>query len=678
MARHQFTFWTSNEITPGGQSASLRIYQFIPFGAMPNPRPLGEISIDGGSTWIQMNDNFSYLYLVIDLPQVTNSNDLSATCKIRFDGGPGGQWDLFDFTIYSYENAPRDVKLSGQDRPIDVAWTVWDNYIDMRYASAGNWPLAAFPVHGTVDGLPVAAQSSNVALADSRIITETVFNEPTTDLEIFRQNTGSNGTTLVGAISNVLTDPNPGAPAPPDFVVTDTITQPSSNGAADGTITLVITGGVGPFSFLWLDNLTTTQNRTGLVAGNYPVEVTDDGNPTNVKAFNYLVVDPVDPADLYPDNYLESSPINPIRFKNNDGTINGVTVLNDADNTLYCENSPNEWTTPPYYEVFNIADVTKIQFRSNHELNSLNYYDLEGNLIGSVPIITVVNNIEDFISKTGFVRDNGSGSIRVYQSTGEFPEGTNVGDSIALDTGTGTGVYNEAYIIQSIEYDVALLKNYMVVVATYSIDDNVEIKFLNDVPYNVIEAEITMANFGVGVYRLIFAGQTESEPNQLISEWISVRNETPNTFVFKYRNFDNAFKINWQTEIQMTLRIAGVVARSTPGRDTAMHRNSNDTPEILSAHVRRKRIFSLPDLPWFSIERLALIFSCDYFEINGKEFFVEEVPEPEGADRYSLSLMTLIAEQVGWITEQNEHDGGDTTNESISVIGGDQLDVLGV
>ena len=71
-------------------------------------------------------------------------------------------------------------------------------------------------------------------------------------------------------------------------VVSDTISQPEQlavspsftnvncNGAADGTITLDVTGGTAPYAFDWNNNnLDTIQNPTGLAPGTYNVTITD-------------------------------------------------------------------------------------------------------------------------------------------------------------------------------------------------------------------------------------------------------------------------------------------------------------------------------------------------------------------------------------------------------------------
>lgn len=62
---------------------------------------------------------------------------------------------------------------------------------------------------------------------------------------------------------------------PLPILITETHTDALCNGNADGTITLTVTDGTSPYTYLWNDN-DVNQNRTGLAAGTYTVVVTDN------------------------------------------------------------------------------------------------------------------------------------------------------------------------------------------------------------------------------------------------------------------------------------------------------------------------------------------------------------------------------------------------------------------
>ena len=58
------------------------------------------------------------------------------------------------------------------------------------------------------------------------------------------------------------------------LAISGTQTSPSCPGMCDGAITISVTGGTAPYSYLW-SNGATTQNLTGLCADTFTVVVTD-------------------------------------------------------------------------------------------------------------------------------------------------------------------------------------------------------------------------------------------------------------------------------------------------------------------------------------------------------------------------------------------------------------------
>jgi len=61
---------------------------------------------------------------------------------------------------------------------------------------------------------------------------------------------------------------------PTTLVATPSVTNVTSNGLLNGAISLVVSGGVSPYTYLWSDG-GTIKDRTGLAAGTYSVTVTD-------------------------------------------------------------------------------------------------------------------------------------------------------------------------------------------------------------------------------------------------------------------------------------------------------------------------------------------------------------------------------------------------------------------
>ncbi|MFW6289370.1 MAG: T9SS type A sorting domain-containing protein, partial [Mariniphaga sp.] len=80
-----------------------------------------------------------------------------------------------------------------------------------------------------------------------------------------------------------ITEPDP-------IVVSETITPASCNGAANGGISLAVTGGSESYAYTWSPDVSTSNEATGLAAGDYDVTV-DDGSCTPL-TFTYTVTEP--------------------------------------------------------------------------------------------------------------------------------------------------------------------------------------------------------------------------------------------------------------------------------------------------------------------------------------------------------------------------------------------------
>ncbi len=95
--------------------------------------------------------------------------------------------------------------------------------------------------------------------------------------------TNANGCTDVDTV-NVSLSPMP--------TVANTIADVTCGAAADGSIDLTVTGGVGHYSYNW-SNSATTEDVSGLNGGFYTVTITDDGTASNCAyVMNYQITEP--------------------------------------------------------------------------------------------------------------------------------------------------------------------------------------------------------------------------------------------------------------------------------------------------------------------------------------------------------------------------------------------------
>ena len=81
--------------------------------------------------------------------------------------------------------------------------------------------------------------------------------------------------------------------AVPIISTSPVVGQVSCSGGSDGSITLNLTGGTSPFDILWSDNAT-TEDRFGLSAGTYAVDITDDNGCTYTESFTLTAPSQID------------------------------------------------------------------------------------------------------------------------------------------------------------------------------------------------------------------------------------------------------------------------------------------------------------------------------------------------------------------------------------------------
>ena len=451
---------------------------------------------------------------------------------------------------------------------------------------------------------------------------------------------------------------------------TETHTNPTTNGGSDGSINVTVNNGSGNFTYLWNDG-NTNKDRIGLVAGTYSLVITDVDTLDTFDINNILLTEPSEEIAAFPNTFVKSSPINPIRFKENK---TGEDL--PLENYNFCEQPTENMARPFTPELFNVQDQTILQFITDYEINNIKRINTGNGIISSLPLTLKVNNLSAGQINNISITDNGIfgglSTIRLNRSNmPEYPS-PSIGDLITITYSTS---YNGSYSIVDISNDL----QYVVINTPYISNETGQIKFVSPIRFNVYELPIIFSDWGVGNYKLIFeASDGFTVFEKLISEYISVMAYTPNTLLMNYSNNDNAFGVVWTTDIIMTKRHYGFFVKAVPTRDSTNYRNSNDSPAILNSYIRNKEEYNLFDLPWFSIQRLALIYSCDNFVLNGKKMFIEELPETEQPSaRYMLGKQIIVAEEIGWLDNQNTHDIGETSEDSI-VIGGDSQEVLGV
>jgi predicted heme/steroid binding protein len=458
-------------------------------------------------------------------------------------------------------------------------------------------------------------------------------------------------------------------PGPPTFNATYTKSDVTTFNGADGAIDVSITGGVGPFTYLWNDGAT-SQDRIGLIAGTYSVLITDT-ETGDTRSLQIVVLQPNPPLpEVEFGNFLQVPLLNSIFFVIPE-TVDNINVMQTPDNTLLCKQYFPGFQCTNYYQKVGKYDNPIVHINSSFENHSLvlkTYPD--GELVKAFSVFLKEQNIgvaEDFAisirNHVGFV-----GQSRVYFASGDITVPIEQGETFEILNSLDG--FNGSYAVVSIQYDSILGVSYMVINAPYTPSTNSSNaigRFISTYEnFNVLEAPTDLSDVDDGKYYMeLVASDNAGNSKTAISEPIDLRLTHPNTVLIEYRNIDNAFDITWTTGYIGRVRIEALVGHKRfPGGERTMSRDADFSPVKVSA--RKQRIFLLETfmLPPYLHEKLSVIFDTDYWKVNNIEYQATDgYAEPEYIYKFKLANSSIRIEQVGWFNKYNSHDIG-TVNDS--------------
>lgn len=193
-----------------------------------------------------------------------------------------------------------DLNMTGGTPPFTFLWSNGFTGEDPVNLAAGTYTVTATDINGCtrsrniyVDQPPAISANVNTTVATCAAAngTATVVASGGTGTLTYLWSTGSTtasiGALVAGTYTVTVSDANlctrivTGVVSSPNAPVISaaSIDSVSCNGNSDGAISLTITGGTFPLTFLW-SNGVLTKNNFGLLAGTYTITVTDQNNCT--------------------------------------------------------------------------------------------------------------------------------------------------------------------------------------------------------------------------------------------------------------------------------------------------------------------------------------------------------------------------------------------------------------
>ncbi len=358
--------------------------------------------------------------------------------------------------------------------------------------------------------------------------------------------------------------------------------------------------------------------------------------------------------------YFEVPPGQSLRF-----VQPGRTDRPAFDNTLLADERPLDYVNPGYCQRVEQGDTLVLQALSNY---------------AGAPLLTLRDGATDAVrgSFAGqrvqrgagataafecyLKPDPAAGRTRVYFNDEALPLPFAAGQRVTI-TGTGTAldgtfpvqaVLEDAaaavpYLTLTVAYPTAQLRTDATLTTTYAVQAYDTWQFV--VPFAAVAAG--------GCYARIDATDPGFAPARAASEPIAVAARHPDTLLVVYRNFDNAFGLNYSAGLVNRLRVVGRFFERQNGTVKTLERNDDNSLVLLHASVQRKVTLETLLLPGWLHEGLAIALACDFVQVNGLRVVLEQEYAHEPVSRYALSRGTALLEQVGFLGAGNRDDSGD-------------------
>ena len=231
-----------------------------------------------------------------------------------------------------------------------------------------------------------------------------------------------------GCTAEATTTVNPGTCR--GLNVTASSTPTTCNGDSDGTVSAGITGGVGPFTYLWSPGGQTTQTVSGLPAGSYTVTVTDGFTQCTAQSTTTIN----QPSEL----------------------SSGIAITNVAcfgDNTGSLDLTVTGGTAPYSFVWSPGGETTEDLFDLTVGTYSVVITDANGcTLTDSATVLQPSAPLTlDITDQTDIVCSNGTGSVTVTASGGTTPYTYSIDGGAGQGNGIFTGLTTGIHTVEVID-----------------------------------------------------------------------------------------------------------------------------------------------------------------------------------------------------------------------------------
>jgi hypothetical protein len=336
-------------------------------------------------------------------------------------------------------------------------------------------------------------------------------------------------------------------------------------------------------------------------------------------------------------------------------------------NTLLADQKHVGVNQPDYCQKVAKADVLTVQFKSNFAAHVVQLRSKDtGALVRTFPAVRILKGLNSTATFDGYLRPHVSDEqARVYFKSGLLPSSSlQIGQRITI-AGTQSTL-DGTYPILTVSEDPAQGVPYLVINAAYgktTVDErlNCTVTTTYDLQkHDTWETTMSFGSVAKGCYYILL---TATDPAlgsaRAVSEPIEVASEHPGTLLIAYRNYDNAYDINYTHGIEHRVRVVARLHEPDTATTKDILITSDNRTLLLASTVRlqeRLKTFQLP--PYLHI-RLGIAFAHDLVRVEGVRYVAEGKYERTVLEQYGLWNGSVVLTQFEALGAGNSDDLGD-------------------
>lgn len=297
-------------------------------------------------------------------------------------------------------------------------------------------------------------------------------------------------------------------------------------------------------------------------------------------------------------------------------------AFQNFDNTLFADLRIQGVEPNQYFQKVHFEKPSTVQWWTNFGTNSMELYDIQGNLVQSFPATKKSEYIGYSTDAEYQAADNGNGQVQIGNGFFNLPEWAIEGQVITV---TGGSVASGNYTIDAVTQGTGVFAGHrvMLITAAYigvpiSATANIDVTY-DRYSYEVYEASVDWNQQATGKYYLVLKGyEPQFGSYELRSEPIEVVQSYTRLSEVAFANYDTvSYGTHFDTGIIHKVLVESQYLPLPAKGNRKVMRNSSRELIKLEAYTNRATQLNTDKLPPYLHELLANAFDFDYVTING-------------------------------------------------------------